>query len=849
MSEEIEKLKARFLTGSADAQAATPEELWYELPRKQSHTYPRGQQQDVLRDYAEVQDRPDIALELPTGTGKTTVGLVIGEWRRRRNRKPVAYLTVTNQLAHQVMAEAEALGIATADLTGGRATRNQSEVGRYKTGDAIGVASYSNLSNINPVIQRSDLLILDDAHGGEESAAEMWTVEVSRAREDELYLSAKAALTPAISPSQWRLLGNKNRPNVVMAAVASHPEVLPPLMEAFDQASESLTRWAWGQIRDHLAACLFLVSKDQITIRPLIPPTWSHAPFAESGQRLFMSATIGGVADLQRAYGIARPATLKAAHAPSGRRFVFVPELHADYEEAVQSVGEIWDQLEPKRALLLAPSHAASDAAFESVSAHCATEPQRLTADDIADSMVPFTSRGNAMLTLAGRYDGIDLPDDSCRLALMVGSPVAVSDLERHLADSWGLKPVLRNKERVRLMQGLGRCTRSASDYSFVIWMRPSLVDASTDEILLGGLPKDLRAEIIFGRDQSAKIAEDQPGFVELITDMMASADLREAATGVIRTRQESLTDPQFPGMEQLGDSVGHELSFARALWSGNFEVALVSAQTVIDTVTDTELAGYRGLWGLLAANAALYGGNQTAALDLMKRALGCGVNTGFLSEQVRTFPEAQPEDQGHPTNAEGVLKNIARLGWTALTFSRTCSEMLERLGGNEATTFHMGLEELGNLLGASSVRSTASGVPDVVWTFDDGTCLTFEAKTEKTSPKLAKREVQQAVGHVNWATNELGVEPERTTPVAVTTASELQGDAVPHVGDLRVVDPEDLRQLGQQAVEAVSRIRSLYRSEGAGSVTKAVASELATSGLDIESIVNVITKRRLAER
>jgi superfamily II DNA or RNA helicase len=53
-----------------------PETLFYKLSgREQSHGYLRGPQQDVLREYAKsCVAQSDVAFELPTGTGKTTVG-------------------------------------------------------------------------------------------------------------------------------------------------------------------------------------------------------------------------------------------------------------------------------------------------------------------------------------------------------------------------------------------------------------------------------------------------------------------------------------------------------------------------------------------------------------------------------------------------------------------------------------------------------------------------------------------------------------------------------------------------------------------------------------------------------
>src|SRR5690606_13486815 len=104
-----------------------------------THGYLRQPQADVLRNYVDHQNESNIALELPTGTGKTLVGLLIAEWRRQQSGEPTAFLTVTNQLARQVLREAARVGIECADLTGNRDTRSSVAEGTYKSGRAVGV--------------------------------------------------------------------------------------------------------------------------------------------------------------------------------------------------------------------------------------------------------------------------------------------------------------------------------------------------------------------------------------------------------------------------------------------------------------------------------------------------------------------------------------------------------------------------------------------------------------------------------------------------------------------------------------------------------------------------------------
>ena len=98
----------------------------------------------MLRKYMEHVDKPDIALELPTGSGKTLVGLLIAEWRRRTKRERCVLLCPTKQLVHQVVEQAkEKYGINALDFSGSKHQYPEADKTAFNNCESIGVATYS----------------------------------------------------------------------------------------------------------------------------------------------------------------------------------------------------------------------------------------------------------------------------------------------------------------------------------------------------------------------------------------------------------------------------------------------------------------------------------------------------------------------------------------------------------------------------------------------------------------------------------------------------------------------------------------------------------------------------------
>lgn len=496
--------------------AADPEALFGELPRT---PYGVGalwsHQADQLRIYAEEhQHTPDVALELPTGSGKTLVGLLISEWRRRTLNQRVVYACPTKQLARQVLRNASDQGIPAVMLTGAHRSWNQAELGLYTRGDALAITTYSAIFNLNSHLRDAQTLVFDDAHAAEGFVAEAWALSVSR--ENDSYQRLFDALKGSLEPSLIARMLAADGPAadttevrlIPIGAVARHEiDIYKALTGLTDDAS-----YRFKMVQANLASCLFYVSRREFYIRPMIPPTFQHDPFTDPAQRLYLSATLGDAGELERSFG---RAAIKRVPVPpawdrtgSGRRFFVFPELSPPTErppgddDAPASkaglLGELLD-LADKR-LVLTPDDDSANKIAELLGVPAG---ERFTAKNAETGIEPFLDADSGTLLAANRYDGMDLAAESCRMMLMASLPTGTHLQDRFLESKLRASEVLHERIRTRVLQGAGRCTRGPKDWAVVVVAGEDLIRFLSRAEVRQSLPVELQAEITLGSNRA----------------------------------------------------------------------------------------------------------------------------------------------------------------------------------------------------------------------------------------------------------------------------------------------------------------------------------------------------------
>lgn len=835
------------------ASVSTPEDLFYTLSgRAKTHAYLRGPQQDALREYAKAKDAPDIAFELPTGSGKTTVGLLIAEWHRRKSRGRTAFLTLTNQLAGQVIDEARSLGIPVADLRGNKEKRSRAEEASFLDGSAVAVSTYSNLFNTKPIIDESEVIVFDDAHSGGEFAATMWTLRVDFQDNEALSQALWATCASLMTETQRVALCDASTPNQVelidLGLSPAAREQFINVLDRYIQPYSSLW-YPWSQIKANIHACIVMVSKHAIVLRPYITPTFTHPAFFNAKHRIYLTATLGDAEDLKRAYAIEKLISIRAAQNQDGRRFVFVPELSMGQDQAWEALGNIWPNLDPQRTVLISPSFNSLNQALGDINSSIGSFGfAKYGASDIEESLDPFTTANNALLALANRYDGLDLPDDDCRLLILNESPRATNELEANLANVWKLGPALRWREATRLVQGMGRCTRNATDFAVILLLGQSLVNAATNNALLRLLSPTLQAEIMWGKAQLRDLKLDPAGFADMVVGLITDEEYRQGAGESIL--EHATTTPPLTEIPSL-DISNLEVAHAKAYWSGDFTRANEIGRVIADRLSGNEWAGYRSWWLYLASLAARYSGNHAAEEDALRRAKGTGVNAGWLDHVIRlrsvaAITSAESLNELGTIVTERIWTALDELGWSGKRFLNFSDKMISDLSNiKNHKAFHQGLVALGKLLGAQADAPGQQGDPDVIWRLGDSTWVCFEAKSEKLEHGhgISKKDLLQAKGHVEWVKffETQGKKNVQVLATLVAPIDKLQPAAEPHCENVYFLGTKTIGIWAERVRTSLLELRAKFSGYDFAAAREVFTKDLSRLALDIQSTLATV--------
>lgn len=822
--------KIRKVSGSCPD---NPEALLRDL-RKRTIPGLLSHQADVIRQYVDkFQDSDDVAFQLPTGSGKTLVGLLIAEWLRRKHGHRVVYLCPTKQLANQVADQAEKYGIDLKTFVGQQKNYDPKHKTSWQSADCIGITTYGGLFNSNPFFADPHIIVLDDAHAAENYVASHWSIEIQGWKEEHksLFAAVVGCLRPLLVSADRSKLDDSSNDDAsrwvdLIPIVKLYPHLAEFRAVMDEHVGSSDLRYRWPLIRDSLEGCLFYCSARSVLIRPLVPPTSSHAPFANAVQRIYMSATLGAGGDLERVTGRRRidrvPVPAGWDKQGTGRRFFVFPQAAIEEEQAADCVHKIIRA--SGRSLYLVPDDRRASLVSKSLSESIGIKT--VNAKEIEDSKVPFVSERNAVAVVANRYDGIDFVDDECRNLIIDGLPKGANLQERFLTSRLGAWALLDDRVLTRVVQGFGRCTRSATDYSLVVVLGDDLQRYLLKKEKRAFMHPELQAELEFGLDQAKE------GTAATIAQQVAhfraqDVDWQAADSAIVELRDNMVQKP-LECADDLLETVRDEVDYQESMMHGDYLGALECCRSILGKLGHPELRGYRALWMYLAGSAAWLAresGHSKADLgasDYFEHARNAAVGIRWLAEisgDKGSLAMSADHDAKDLAVVERFESRLTSLGTVHnRKYDKVEKEILDAILQNtDGKLFEKGQEKLGWLLGYDAGNEETDASPDPWWIADGTLCFVFE-DTAEALPKtvISPTRARQVSSHPNWIREHISLPDDATIlPVLVTASTKANAGALPHLRGVFLWPLDDFRAWAVESLKVARELRREFPGEG----------------------------------
>ena len=860
------------LSNSRSSVAESPQLHYRDLSRRRGAVPGLWVHQgDLLRAYFDDHtETSDIALELPTGTGKTLPGLVLLDWVRLRRRARVVYACPTVQLAKQVAEVAHDEGVPAVLLTGSHKDWKTSDVTSYVSAEAVAIVTYSTIFNSSPKLEVADVLLFDDAHAGEQYISEQYSVTVRRNEDADKYLKLLDVLRPALDT----LIIDRFSSDSLEHSV--HEEVYmvfslrqTDMIKRIDEILASLTsteRFKYLMIRSSLMSCHVFLTYKQVVIRPMIPPTADNRLFVDARQRIYLSATLGSGGELERAFGrasIERLVFPKDSPSPrSGRRFFVFPELtdgnsHELTKSIVADVG---------KALCLAPT---TEQARTTADSLAQDDWDVFTSDDVANGIEPFRSATNAVCGLANRYDGIDLPGCDCRCVVLVGTPDQTNLQERFLSSRIRANVAIAERIRTRVVQGAGRCTRGPEDWAVVVVCGSELTRYFNKPETLDALDPELQAEVRFGLQNSgggfgvqnssgvshSEVMDNLRTFRDQGNEWLSEAEPE------LRKLRNSAKKVQPSGTDILAAVVDKEVEACSLAAASDWLEASKTAQEIARVLGQggEHTRGYRALWLYLAGlwldqSAA---DTQDKTLHLTARSLirdaKRAAKPGTWLRDIAPLP-GLAKDTLNPTDTSAVSRIQSQLSRKVSKNKRNTviEKMLEGLRSYEHTMYEPALNDLGRLLGADASKPGKNGRCDSVWCFDNHLWLVIEAKSEHSSNgSISQNDIRQVNNQLKLLAKDRQQSevPETSAAILISPRNLVHPDGITIADDdVYLVNPKAILNLAQDVKEAWQNLLASSRGLTGDDLRERVEDVSRSYGILPSSVCDRLTQHQISK-
>lgn len=740
------------LTGKKTERPTDPVKLYDTLDRAHDKGPLRPAQTSVLQDwFASHREQRDVIVKLHTGQGKTLIGLLMLQSQLNSGKGPALYLCPDTFLIEQTIEQAKQFGIGTCQAS----TELPDE---FLNSDKILVTSVQKLFNgltkfgLHHKAIRVGTMLMDDAHACADTIREACRIRIPK--DEPAYDAIKTLFAGDLEQQgvgTYADISNGKRDALLQVPYWAWIERASDVANILAAHTERKSvKFAWPLLKDILEFCQCVVSGVAIEIEPRIPPLTAFGSYANAAHRIFMSATVTDDAFLIKGLQL-KPETILhpltyAKESWSGEKMVLLPSLiheGLDRERMVKG----YAPPNPKRQFGVV-ALATAFARVKDWQSYGATIADKDSVSEVIEGL--RDGKYENTVVLVNRYDGIDLPDDTCRILVFDGKPYSESlvDLYEEACRPESVATLMRTVRTVE--QGMGRSVRGEKDYSVVVIIGPDLTRLVRDKASRTFLSPQMSRQIEIGLEIAEMAKQDIEGgdtpsaaFQALVRQCLS----RDEDWKAFYVEQMEKVRPSGAN-EKLLRMYAAELTAEQTYLDGDYAgAAEILQKTLDDKQVDKQDRG----WYLQEIARYQY---RHSPIEYRRLQLAAHKANRLLLKPPEGVTVAKLT-----VVSQGRMERIA--AWVSKfdnyeQLDIVASEILGRLAfGVKADKFEQALDEISRGIGFAGERPDKEWKegPDNLWALDDSQYILWECKNEVEIDRseINKREAEQMNRSSAW--------------------------------------------------------------------------------------------------
>lgn len=781
-----------------------PIEIWDTLDVKTGKEYIRPTQRPIFEEWHKNRhNQRDNIIKLHTGHGKTVIGLVILQSCLNEGKGPALYICPNKYLVSQTIQQAKDFGINAIEVSPSEEIPSD-----FLNSKAILVITCKKMFNGRSVFgivgsRRNPVeigaLVMDDAHSCLEIMRESFSVRCPRknpdGKENLLWKNLFNLFSDTLKKQAAGTFNDIYNGEDFILAVPfwTWTNKLNDVMRILSKEKDGQLKFEWNLIKDVLQTCTCVFSGGSLEISPRVLPIHYIPSFACAKRRFFLSATLTEDAFLIKdlnlePISVRNPLTTEIERY-SGERLFIIPRLIQSEIKRKQTIRWLSGLVKKKLdygVVAIVPSYRhASD--WESEGSTIAQTTDLYEKIEELKTKVR-NKEVNSILTLVNRYDGIDLPDEFCRVLCLDSLPQYMSLYERYFQKARTDSKIQQQLLAQRIEQGVGRGVRGKTDWCIIIITGNDLVNFLASDFRLSLLSNETHEQILIGADLAEKMKVEGASINVINSLMQQCLDRNEDWKGYYRQRMQTITikKPNEDYIEQYLTEKEAEDCFSKGL----HPQAIGKVQRLIDRSKDKSDKGW--YLQLMATYQYVFDRAESMSTQLKAHEENKWL---FIPETGITYTRMSGGMEPKYHKIINWIKTHRNHNDVFVDLQCTLDKLCF---GGLSDTFEEGINELGNILGfvTQQPEKDYGEGPDNLWN-DGSFYLIIECKNYVKSEreKIFKRETGQMDNSIGWFKR---FYPQlRGLPVIIHPSDVYgKGAYITSDGEAKVLLPEKLDEL-----------------------------------------------------